>query len=514
MTTDSGIFPLPRDVSVIVAAEALARETRALGAVRVHVAPRERAQRELLDSFDWRLHGAGLMLEWQHGAHGSWLRLWCGDALAAPLELAAPQRPRLLEDLPAASLRRRLARVLDVRALLVQAAHGDFLQRLDLLDERDKVLARVELWRGSRARTRLARVLAVRGFESVARGAARCLGALGGAASPDPLWTQAQRLALPPGGYPSWSSGGLHGDMRADDGVQQVLRHYAAIMTLNIAGARDHVDPEFLHDFRVGLRRSRTLLRRLPGLFPAARLRPHLDDLAWLGRETTITRDADVHALVFPDYAAALPEPALAAALTPVWARVQEQRQAAHERLTALLDSARFKRRWAAWQRFLQRPAPRASRQPRGPQPLRAVSAQALRKAARRVRRNGGRIASDSPAQAYHNLRKDCKRLRYLIDAFGDVIGGKALRRATRRLKELQDLLGEHQDLDVHRAALLSLYDATAREHRLGADSEAAMQQLLAELGMRSIAARARFAARFEAFLAVGLERALRDHAP
>lgn len=517
MATCSGTFTLQRDVSVIAVAEALAGAAGGArgGALRVRAAPRLRARRELLDSFDWRLFEAGLMLEWQHGAQGARLRLWTRDALAAPLDLASPQRPRVLDDLPAAALRRRLARVLDVRALLVQGTQTATLERLELFDQRDKVVARVELWRVPRASTQMARVVAVRGFEAAARDAARCLGTLAGliADAEDPIWMQARRLPVPPGGYPSWSVSDLDGDMRADDGVQQILHHYARIMSLNIAGAREHLDPEFLHDFRVGLRRSRALLRRLPGIFAAARLRPHQQVLTWLGRETTITRDADVHVLVFPDYAASLSEPALAAALAPLWIRVQDERSAAHQRLTALFDSAMLKRRWAAWTRFLDRPAPRTSRQPHGLMPLAAVSAHAVRKAARRVRRMGRRIGPDSSPQAYHDLRKDCKRLRYLIDVFECVLDGKTLGKATRRLRSLQDVLGEHQDLDVHRAALLRLYEATDRDAGLGGDGERALQCLLAELDARSTAARARFAGEFEAFLAVGLERAVRGAA-
>ena len=518
MTTHSGIFTLARDVSVVAVAEAL--RTDGCGerdaTVRVLAAPRLRARRELLDSFDWRLFAAGLMLEWQCDARESRLRLWTRGALGAPLEVAAQHRPRVLDDLPVAALRRRLARVLGVRALLVQGTQAATLERLDLFDARDKVVARVELWRVPRARTLLARVVAVRGFEAAARAAARRLGTLAVAAddAADPIWSAARRSPVPPGGYPSWRVSGLDAAMRADDGVQRVLRHYARIMTLNIDGARAHLDPEFLHDFRIGLRRSRALLRLLPGVFASARLRPQLAFLAWLGRETTITRDADVHALVFPGYAAALCDPALTEALAPVWARVRQERRDAHARLTALFASARFKRRWAAWTRFLEQPAPRTSRQPHGPMALRAVGTHALHAAARRVRRRGRRIAFDAPAQAYHNLRKDCKRLRYLIDTFESVMDVDGLARATRRLKALQEVLGEHQDLDVHRAALQRLYEATARDGAAGAGSAAAMHRLLAELDARSAAARARFACEFEAFLAVRLDRVLREAPP
>jgi CHAD domain-containing protein len=297
--------------------------------------------------------------------------------------------------------------------------------------------------------------------------------------------------------------------MRTDDAMLVLLRHYRAIMDLNIPGMVEDLDTEFLHDFRVGLRRSRALLRRVPGVFAPARLAPFVDDLRWLGQVTSPPRDADVHALEFPAYIAALPA-AQEAALAPLMARVGEERRIAHRDLVAALSSARMRRRWAAWGRFLDTQPPRSSRQSRARQPIAACALERTMRAARRVRREGRQIGAESPPAEYHELRKSCKNLRYLIDAFGEILPIKNLSKVTQRLKKLQDVLGEHQDLDVHRDAILRLHRALADDGVLPGETHDAMEHLVEELARRAARARGHFEAEFRGFLEVSLDRRLR----
>jgi len=373
---------------------------------------------------------------------------------------------------------------------------------------------RVELWRPRRRGDALLRVLPVRGFEGRARDLAASL-----ARDPrvrtlgeDPLAGAAAKLEVPPGAYPSWKPEPLDPGVRADDAVQALLRRYAHVMAINLDGMRADLDSEFLHDFRVGLRRSRSLVRRVPGLFPESRLAAFRDDLAWLGQITGPPRDADVHALVFPEYARGL-DPAQAAALAPLDERVRRAQIDAHRALVAALDSARFRRRWPAWQRFLERPMPRASRQPAGPRPLAEVAAEAVLKAQHRVRKQGRRITPESPPEVYHELRKSCKNLRYLIDSFGSLWSSKHFSKATRRLKDLQDVLGEHQDLDVHRAAMRAMHGELVDAGEMPPDTDDAMTAMMREMEIREVAARGRFAERFRRLMALPLDRALRESA-
>jgi len=129
------------------------------------------------------------------------------------------------------------------------------------------------------------------------------------------------------------------------------------------------------------------------------------------------------------------------------------------------------------------------------------------------VRKQGRRITSDSPPAAYHDLRKSCKNLRYLIDVFGSLWVSKHLNKATRRLKELQDVLGEHQDLDVHRAAMRAMHQELVASGEMPPRTHEAMTAMMQEMAVREIAARGLFGERFQRLMALPLDRALRESA-
>ena len=139
-----------------------------------------------------------------------------------------------------------------------------------------------------------------------------------------------------------------------------------------------------------------------------------------------------------------------------------------------------------------------------------AVASRAIARAARRIRRQGRAIDAESPPEAYHDVRKSCKNLRYLVDAFGVLWKAKKVSRFTSTLKGLQDVLGEHQDLDVHRDALIAMHRGMVAGGRMPGETHAAMEALVRELGERAERSRGHFARRFERFLELDARRTFR----
>ena len=56
-------------------------------------------------------------------------------------------------------------------------------------------------------------------------------------------------------------------------------------------------------------------------------------------------------------------------------------------------------------------------------------------------------------------MRKDAKKLRYLLECFGGLLAGGERKAFVKRLKALQDNLGEHQDAEVHADKLRTVAD-------------------------------------------------------
>ena len=90
------------------------------------------------------------------------------------------------------------------------------------------------------------------------------------------------------------------------------------------------------------------------------------------------------------------------------------------------------------------------------------VAGHRLTRAHRRVVKYAAEITPDSSAEAIHDLRKRCKELRYLLEAFASIYDEKARRRVVKDLKYLQDQLGEVQDSHVHRSMLMAFVHTSA----------------------------------------------------
>ena len=72
---------------------------------------------------------------------------------------------------------------------------------------------------------------------------------------------------------------------------------------------------------------------------------------------------------------------------------------------------------------------------------------------ARRVRKEGRAIGPDSPPEEMHELRKSCKKLRYLMEFFQSLYPAVEVR-GCQALKTILDNLGGFQDLAVQAAHL------------------------------------------------------------
>jgi CHAD domain-containing protein len=107
----------------------------------------------------------------------------------------------------------------------------------------------------------------------------------------------------------------------------------------------------------------------------------------------------------------------------------------------------------------------------------------------------------ESPApEQLHELRKDCKKLRYLMEFFASLYAPDALGPLIGALKDLLDILGEHQDLAVQAQHLEGFAERMAAEGRAPARTLLALGALVGRLMERRAQVRAEYAAAFAAF--------------
>jgi len=469
-------------------------------------------RRTFIDTFDWAVYRAGATLQWRHTPPHSRL-IWSG--LSAPdgdLAQSAPAAPAFAADLPPGPVRKRLLRITQHRRLLPVMRIDTRTHRLLLQDADHQTVARLRLAqsrfhdpRGGDGdlHARL-RVVAVRGAADQGEAILAALhDALGLAPAAVPLLLEALAAAgRQPADYSPKIDHQLDPQARADAVTKQILRALFATLEVNLDGTRANLDCEFLHDLRVATRRTRSALGQIRGVFPAPLAAHFKAEFAWLQEVTGPVRDLDVYLLEFDAYQGALP-PALRPDLEPLRGFLRTHYDTLQRDLVAALDSERFTHLAAHWRAFLEAPVPDPSAAPtrNGARPIKSVADRRIRTLAKRVRREGRRIRPDSSPEDLHELRKSCKKLRYLMEFFQSLYPREPLRTMIEQLKVLLDNLGGFQDRAVQAAHLRDLAQRMRDEDQAASNTLLAVGAVVGNLLSRQQQARGEFDQVFDAFL-------------
>jgi len=412
----------------------------------------------LLDTYDWRLHGdnTGLLLR-RSGRRSS---LLIESPVGRVNELPWPSRkpPRWASDLPGPL--RAVAKQVGIRALVEHARIDGLVHRFRLLNDDDKTVVRIAVetaecrFGKSEPVTLAARLvlLPVKGYDDeLARLDAELHQQLPLVDIDRPRLGEALAQAgrqVDDGKVRLRAT--LEGSMPSADALRILLLGALDVIEHNEDGVRRDIDSECLHDFRVAVRRTRSLLDQLPGVFPAQPLEHFRNELAWLGSITGTTRDLDVYLLNFPDYLAQVPE-LIRGDLEPLLDFLSRRRRLERRRLVHQLRTRRYQALLRDWRSFLENPPGTAGSAGR---PIMEIASERIARLYRKVRKLGRRIDAATPDAEVHRLRIACKKLRYLLEAFGGVYDAAEMKKLVRQLKRLQDDLGRFNDYAVQIASL------------------------------------------------------------
>jgi CHAD domain-containing protein len=288
--------------------------------------------------------------------------------------------------------------------------------------------------------------------------------------------------------------------MKKEEPAPLVFRRVLLHLARTIEAHRDGTiegDAEHLHDLRVAVRRTRSVLADAKRVLPEDIRGSYRERFGWLGQRTGPARDLDVFILAWDEQSAPLGDVA-PGVLSGIRREVEAARVAEHSELATVLQGEEYRELVSSWVAWLANPG--ADDDLSSDDAVGAVVARRVGRAHKRLVQDGRAIKADSPPERLHDLRKDAKRLRYLLECFAPVFPRTEHKRFVTYLKRLQNVLGAHQDAAVHLSALREL------EHQLNArsviDVEAldAIARLSDHLEARRAAARADFTERFARF--------------
>ncbi|NGO69320.1 CYTH and CHAD domain-containing protein [Streptomyces boncukensis] len=253
----------------------------------------------------------------------------------------------------------------------------------------------------------------------------------------------------------------------ADVVLAYVRTQVDAIVELDPAVRRDV--PDSVHRMRVATRRLRSAFRSYGRVLDRAVTDPVGAELKWLAAELGVDRDREV---LTARLAERLDEVPRSLRLGPVTTRLrtfsQARRTGSRRHLLAVLDGGRYLALLDRLDALLAGPPLHRKTAER---PAAGVVEKALRRDFDRLARGVGEALASGPGAhrdlAVHEARKAAKRARYAAEAARPALG-KPAKQFAGQMTELQELLGDHQDSVVARAALR---DLAAQAHAAGEPS-------------------------------------------
>ena len=470
---------------------------------------RRKTRATYLDTFDWRLFRDGGSLVSTREPRATVLR-WSSLEGPTRFRLRLDANPHFAWDLPPGPFRTELESLVEMRRLLPRLEITGRGETLHVLDGNRKTVARLHFDESSVESPELtAQPLELPGLLTAepVRGYGQEFQALldyleqehGLQPAPSSQLVTALDLI---GHEPAASARfrvELSPEMRSDEASKMIHKTLLKAILNNEPGLRRNLDTEFLHDFRVAVRRTRSALTQIKDVYPPPVVEHFRREFAWLGQATGPNRDLDVYLLKMPEYRASLPEH-LGPHLEPLQEFLNRHQRLEHSRLVEKLDSDRYARLIRDWQSFLDEALPETGTSPLAQEPILRTASSRIWKAYRRVLKQGRSIDGDSPAESLHRLRIDSKKLRYLLEFFRSLYDERKLRTLIKALKRLQDNLGDFNDLEVQQDRLQRFAHEMFQEGLATGETLMALGRLVDRLETRQEAERQRFQREFSKF--------------
>ncbi|MBW2430735.1 MAG: CHAD domain-containing protein [Deltaproteobacteria bacterium] len=304
-----------------------------------------------------------------------------------------------------------------------------------------------------------------------------------------------------PGSYSAKVNIQLDPDMRSDEATQVILRFLLHVIRINETNIEKDIDTEFLHDFRVAIRRTRSALGQIQYVFPAKTTDRFKKDFAFVGKLSNELRDLDVYLLNENTYKAMLP-PVLRDDIDPLFDHLRKKRSKALQKVISGLKSKKYEKILKNWETFLNQPRQDDGAAPNAELPIVDLACKRIYKKYRSVVKAGNLILVHDEDEMLHVLRIHCKKLRYLMEFFSSLFPRKKINVLIGQLKKLQDNLGDFNDLCVQEEYLLNITKELPATHRLLKKTLVAIGSLVGTLGRERQMVKDAFAETFTDFAA------------
>ncbi|MBR9789798.1 MAG: CHAD domain-containing protein [Vibrionaceae bacterium] len=201
-------------------------------------------------------------------------------------------------------------------------------------------------------------------------------------------------------------------------------------------------DPDFNHQYRVTLRRMRSLSLLLKELLPSFERKLLKPNLKLVMKKTNLLRDLDVFVMDKARYLSMLPDHK--ASLERIFSTIEDHQIKEQQHVADWLKSRPYLSTSILIENSLHR-ALQSEHQSEPVNPLSFANNKIVTQF-RRVSKSINKISDTSEDNDIHALRIKCKSLRYLLECFSALYSKDQHKDNVKHLKSLQDKLGDFND--------------------------------------------------------------------
>ena len=395
-------------------------------------------------------------------------------------------KARFWWDLPDSALKSNLKELIDLRAVIpvgdINVSEQAFVTR----NEDEKIVLRGNLTVVCRADQPSSNCLFVelrslRGYDKAFERTIELLqGLLADELDAVSMQAMVQHCGIGPEVAETKPGFGIYGEEPVELAVRQMSLQMLRIAKGNQQGVVDDIDTEFLHQYRVSLRKSRSLINLMKKAFPAdihQRLKTLLGDLAGC---TNQLRDLDVFLLGRESYAQMLPEN-FQAGFDQLFRMIAQDREKARKSVGKVFQSTDHANTFREVFEILEQEP--LYENAFASQPVLEAASKKIIRRYQRIVAMGVKMDDKTPDEEIHELRIECKKLRYMMEFFAELFPKKAIKGLIKTLKKLQTILGDFNDYSVQKEFLAD-YE---KKHKRSVELSAAINGLIAVLHQKQL---------------------------
>jgi CHAD domain-containing protein len=247
----------------------------------------------------------------------------------------------------------------------------------------------------------------------------------------------------------------LQPDMQLSDVMGDIYSHLIYVMSKNTDGIINDIDIEYLHDFRVSVRRTRSALSLVRGVYSKDIEKEFRGRFRELGDLTGLARDMDVYMDSLDYYSDMLPE-WLKEGMDELAVYFEKTREDEYKKLAKFFKSKKFNKLRKDWSKVI---GSKKSVAKLGKKDVLSVAKSAIYEAFKEIERQASVMTVETHSDAVHDIRISFKKIRYLLEFYSSLFDKEKIGPMLKEMKVLQDSLGDHNDYYVQQLMLEELVE-------------------------------------------------------